>query len=159
MRFLSLIPSSASTVSHRAVLAGRSSLGAEEPQDEPVELLRALDTRHVGGPGDLCLACAGNPGCEPLGDRVHVGDVLAADEYERRDAKLDEAAPQIRHQQLILGVLPDRKLQLERTSLHLGDEAPYGWIDLAGPALRPVDPHAQARLDGTVEIPSLERGL
>src|SRR6266545_5491584 len=110
-----------------------SLLRAEECQDEPVELLRALETRYVGGSGDLLFARAGDPGCEPLGERVHVGDVLASYEDERRDAELDVAAPHIRHEQLLLRLVPHRKLQLERTSLHLSDEATHGRVDLVRP--------------------------
>ena len=128
------------TVESRAQIRSTSStasreLTREKLQHEPVELVRALEARNVRRRGDRRTARMRDRRLEPVGDRVHVGTILFADDDQRRDIDLAQALDEVRHERLLLCFVADRNLQLEGPPLHLADLVSHGSVDVCG--LRP----------------------
>ena len=105
------------------------------------------------------LRASGIPDGQPVGNLMHVGDVLASNQRERGDADLGVPAPNVGHEQLLLHLVPRRRLKLQRTSLHFPDEAPHARFNLVRAAVRPIDPHAQIGFHGSVQIAPGDGGV
>src|SRR4029450_7072653 len=96
----------------------------EKPGPEPVELVRPLHARHVGGAFDRRAAGAGDLPLQPIGKQMDVGDVEPADEHERGYGDLAEAVADIENERFFLRVRAPFDIQLQRTALHLATLAP-----------------------------------
>ena len=130
----------------------------EVTEDDPVEFFRALQARKMCRSGDSRPLCAGNSGCETVGDAVDVGDVLVARHDQSRNLHLGEAFRlgwiETQHADVFVTLLLP-----ERLFLHLADELALSRIDVIQTPTRTGKPHAQICVDGSVEISALERLL
>ena len=116
----------------------------------------ALEAGHVRGVRDRRAPSVGELALEPVGDLVHVRDVLLADQDERRSVDLAHPLRQVAHERLFLGRLPDGQLELVGAPLHLGDARSHVRVDVFGLPPRAVDPGAQAHLDRSIDVSPLE---
>jgi hypothetical protein len=70
----------------RGELLGCAVTFTEEAEQEFVELMWALEARHVRRSGHGDLARTGDPRGEPIRDFLYIEDVFASHDNERRDA-------------------------------------------------------------------------
>jgi hypothetical protein len=103
----------------------------------------ARDRRH---------ARHGNLGCEPPRERLHVVDVRLAPEDERRCVHLAPARSDVRHEHVLLELVPVGRLHFERAPLHLGHSRPHHGIDVLRGAPRAVHPLAQIVLGRCLQV-------
>jgi hypothetical protein len=109
--------------------------GAEKLEDDPIELLGALEAGDVSGSLDDLLASPGDLRRETIGESDEVGLILIADHDERRRPQLIEASGGRRvvepGNRAGLGLaLVRREDDLERSLLHCRHPLADAWIDV-----------------------------
>src|SRR4051794_277076 len=139
-------------------VAVRPLLLGEEPEQDAVDLLRALERRKMRRARDRLLPCARYRCRNMGGDSLHIVDVLIADQDERGAGDLAEALVDGWVERALLEVV-GALLQLVGADRHRADEIAQTRIDVVGAAARPVDPEAKRRLGRRLEVARLERGF
>lgn len=68
-------------------------------------------------------------------------------------------ARHVRRERLLVRLVPDWHLQLERAALHLPDALAHGRVDRPRRPPSAVHPHSQVDLDGGVQVAALQGGF
>ena len=105
--------------------------------------------------GDRLAARAPDARGEPIGDLAEVAHVVLAGHDQRGRADLGQALARALDQQLVLGVVPERQLELEGTALHRA----HPCADLGIGVRRAVEPEAQVELRRSIDVLGLEQLL